>query len=307
MSPMRRMLLIVALTCMWSPSFFFIKLAVQEMSPFGVAAARVTLSALLLTTLMLAIRQPFPKDAMTWARVAGMALFSSAAPFLLFSYAEQSITSSLAAMMNGTTPMFTAVLAHFFVANDTMTRSKLLGITLSAGGLIWLLGPSVFYDVEASMGLLAALAASISYAISHVYGKKWVTGLAPFVAPTLQMISSSIMLLPIMVAVDRPWEMAMPSAVAWSGVCGLALLGTFGAFILYYRLLEVSGPTAISMVACFFPVVGMFLGWLLLDEVMTWSHLIAAVLIIGGVMIVNEVIDCRKLWLRLRVGFETPV
>lgn len=290
MKPAKRLLLMLILTLMWAPSFLFIKLAIADLPPMTVVSLRVSIAAVLLSSVMLWQGTRFPKEIQFWVRIGIMAVFSSLVPFCLFCYAEQSIDSALAAVMNGTTPMFTAVLAQLFVASDAMNRQKVLGVLLSCGGLLLLFAPKLMEGVDGTtMGMSAALVASICYSISHVYGKLYVSGLKPYVAPASQMVFSGVFLSPIAFFHDQVWILSIPSTTAIIGVCGLGLFGSALAFYLYYRLLDESGPTALSTVACFFPVVGMALGYLFLGESFSSTGLIAAGMILTGVVLVNEV------------------
>lgn len=290
MSSLKRILLMLALTCMWSPSFVFIKLAVDELPPLTVVALRVSISACILIAILMIKRMPLPTDKVLWMRMGVMALFSSVLPFCLFCYAETSIDSALAAILNGTTPMFTAVLAQLFVATDRMTPQKVFGVILSCIGVIVLFIPKLIEGVDGTtLGMSAALVAALCYSISHVYGKLYITGLKPFVGPSAQLVMSSIMMWPMAGLFDRFWTFEMPSLSAIIGVAGLSIFGTVFAFIIYYHLLEYSGPTAISTVACFFPVIGMFLGFSLFDETFSPTGLMAAAIILVGMLLVNEV------------------
>lgn len=280
----------LALTCMWSPSFVFIKLAVYELPPLTVVALRVSISALILMAIVRIKKMQLPKDMVVWLRIGVMALFSSVLPFCLFCYAETSIDSALAAILNGTTPMFTAILAQLFVATDKMTPQKIFGVILSCVGVVVLFIPKLIEGVDGTtLGMSAALVAALCYAISHVYGKLYITGMKPYVGPSAQLILSSLMVWPIAGIYDKLWTLEMPSMSAMIGVTGLSLFGTVFAFIIYYHLLETSGPTAISTVACFFPVVGMFLGFSLFDESFSSTGLMAAGIILLGMLLVNEV------------------
>jgi drug/metabolite transporter (DMT)-like permease len=296
MSPLRRLLFLITLTCMWSPSFLFIKLAIQELPPLTVVSLRVSLAACVLAGIVLWKKSAIPKTWRFWTRATIMALLSSVIPFSLFCYAEQSIDSALAAVLNGTTPMFTAVLAQLFVASDRMNRQKVLGVSLSCFGLILLFAPKLQEGVSGTtLGMSAALIASLSYSLSHIYGKLYLTGLKPFIGPFTQMFSASIVLWPFALYHDQSWTLPIPSVAAWMGICGLALCGTVCAFLIYYHLLEHCGPTAISTVACFFPVVGMLLGFIFLGETFTITNLIAAGTILMGMLFVNEIINVSAL------------
>jgi drug/metabolite transporter (DMT)-like permease len=292
MSPIKRFLLILALTMMWSPSFLFIKLAVHDLPPLTIVSLRVTLAALILGSVMLWQRRGFPWEWSFWIRTTMMSLFSSALPFTLFCFAEQSINSALAAILNGSSPMFTAILAQIFVASDRMNAQKAMGIGLSGAGVLLLFAPNLIDGVSGTMvGMMAATLAAFSYSVSHVYGKLYTTGQKAFVAPTAQFIVNALMLWPFALWNDDVFNLPMPSLSAIGGVCGMAIFGTVFAFIIYYKLLDHCGPTAISMVASFFPVVGMFLGFVFLGETFTFGGIIAAGMILIGMLTVNDVIS----------------
>lgn len=289
MDPFRRICWMIALACMWSPSFLFIKLATSELPPMTIAACRVTIAALLLLSVLFFTKRALPTSRSFWLHSGVMAIFSSTLPFSLFCFAEQSIESAMAAILNGSSPMFTALLAQLFLPSDRLSGQKGLGILFSVVGLVVLFSPSLQTGAEVSyVGMLAALSAALCYAISHIYGKKFMTKQAPLVAPTAQLIFSACILWPLVLAFETPLPSTLPSLEAMGGIFGLGFFGTFIAFMIYYKLLEESGPTAISAVACVFPVVGMFLGFLFLGESLTSMGLCAAALIFTGLLLVNE-------------------
>lgn len=282
----------LALTLMWSPSFLFIKLALQDLPPMTIVGLRVSLAAVVMIIILLWKRIALPRGWVFWMQISLMALFASVIPFCLFCYAEQSIDSALAAILNGTSPMFTAVLAQLFVNSDRMNARKFLGVLLSCAGVVLLFAPKLQEGISGTtLGMAAALVASFSYAVSHIFGKLYITGLKPYVAPATQFIASSMMLWPLAFYHDQVWTLSMPSGIAMMGVGGLAFLGTVVAFIIYYKLLDHCGPTAVSTVACYFPLVGMFLGFLFLGESFTLMSLFGAFVIFAGMLYVNEVID----------------
>ncbi len=292
MTPIKRFLLMVALTCMWSPSFLFIKLSINEMPPLLVVSLRVTLAAMVLGLILTLKRTSLPANVSFWGRTAIMALFSSVFPFCLFCYAELSIDSAVAAILNGTSLMFTAMLAQIFVPTDKMNVQKSIGIALSSIGVVWLFAPQLQEGVSGTtLGMAAATLAAFCYAVSHVYGKLFITGQKPFIAPTAQLLVSALLLWPVTFYKEQVWTLPMPSFQAIMGVCGLAFLGTVCAFIIYYKLLEHCGPTAISMVSCFFPVGGMLLGFVFLGETFTTNDMLASSTIILGMLTMNDVVS----------------
>lgn len=294
MSPLRRFLLMLALTAMWSPSFLFIKLAVQGIPPMTVAASRITLAAVIFCVILFWKGYRLPLSPVFWMHAILVGLFSSAFPFCLFCYAEQTIDSALAAILNGTTPMFTALLAQLFIPSDRLTISKGIGIACCAMGLVVLFAPNVMEGMHGSFhGMLAGAMAAFCYSVHHVYSKKYITGLQPYVVPAASLTVSALILWPLTFYYENPYTLSVPSLSSILGVCGLAFFGTVCAFIIYYRLIEECGPTAISLVACFFPVGGILLGVLFLGEKFSYTHLLAAVLILLGMGIVNQVIPLK--------------
>lgn len=296
MSSTRRFLYMFALVCMWSPSFLFIKLAVEDLPPMTVVTLRVLLAAIALIGILYWKGISLPRDRVFWIKTFIMASFASMIPFCLFCYAEKTIDSALAAILNGTSPMFTAVFAQIFVASDRLSIQKTFGILLSSFGIVFLFAPQLAEGVSGTtLGMSAGMLASVCYSISHVYGKLNITGQKPFVAPASQMIASAVMLFPLTLYYDQPWTLPVPSVSAISSVCSLALFGTVVAFIIYYRLLEHCGPTAMSMVSCMFPIGGMLLGFVFLGERFTMTSFLASLVIITGMLAVNNVISFKSL------------
>jgi drug/metabolite transporter (DMT)-like permease len=284
----------MALTAMWSPSFLFIKLAIEDLPPMTVAALRISLALVVLYAILKWRNISLPSNPVFWMHATIVGLFSTALPFCLFCYAEQTIDSSLAAVLNGSVPMFTALLAQIFIPNDRLSLQKALGIACCAGGLLFLFVPNIQEGFSGtSLGMLAAITASICYAIQHVYTKLHFTGHQPFVAPTAMLFISALVLWPFALWMENPLALPVPSLWACFGIFGLAIFGTVCAFAIYYKLIEDSGPTAISLVACFFPVGGMLLGVLFLGESFTIIQIAASALILLGLAIVNQLIDFK--------------
>lgn len=294
MTNVKRFLLILALTAMWSPSFLFIKLALVDFAPATIVFLRVLLGCIIFWITLRFQGGSLPKNIKFWLHSSFMAIFSSGLPFFLFCYAETSIESALAAILNGSTPMFTAALAHLLLPTDRLSLNKVLGIIFSFMGVLLLFSPNISKGMDGDIiGMLAALGAAFCYAMSHVYAKKYTVGQARFVAPTAQLLISVLIMLPfvIMSSESPSLTLEIPSAAAAVGILGLSLLGTYFAFMIYYYLLDHCGPTAISMVACFFPVVGMFLGYFFLGEAITTGAIFSAALILIGMLTVNGVIN----------------
>jgi drug/metabolite transporter (DMT)-like permease len=284
----KNLALLILLAALWGPSFLFIKVAVGEIPPLTLVLGRVTVGAAFLTTVLLLQRRRLPDNRQTWRYLAVVALLQNALPWVLLSWGEQYIDSALASILNGTTPLFTIVLAHYMVEGDRMTASKLLGVLLGFVGLFLLILPSLAGGAQASTwGIIAVTIASASYGVAIIYARNHLRGLPPLVAPTSQLLLATAYMLPIAIIFDQPWSLPTPSPAASASLIALGILGTGLAFIVYYRLLESANPTYVSMVTYVIPIFGVILGVLVLNEQLTWYTLAGFVLILLGVMVVN--------------------
>ena len=276
------------LAALWGPSFLFIKVAVEEIPPLTLVLGRVAIGAAFLLVVLVAQRRRLPNDRRLWGHLAVVAMLHNALPWVLLSWGEQYIDSALASILNGTTPLFTIILAHFLVAGDRMTAPKLLGVLLGFAGLMLLILPSLSGGVQASTwGLLAVTAAAAIYGVAMIYSRNHLRGLPPLVAPATQLLLATAYMAPVALIFDQPWTLDRPSAAALVSLFLLGIMGTGLAFIVYYRLLETANPTYISMVTYVIPIFGVILGVLVLDEQLTWLALVGFGLILLGVMVVN--------------------
>ncbi len=295
--------LLVLLAALWGPSFLFIKVAVADIPPLTLVLGRVAVGATFLLVALRLARRSLPRDRTLWRHFAVLALIHNAVPWILFAWGEQTIDSALASILNGTTPLFTIVLAHFLVEGDRMTASKLLGVLLGFGGLVLLILPSLVTGVRATTwGLIAVTVAAALYGVAIIYSRRHVRGLPPLVAPASTLSLATLYMLPVAL-VERPWTLPIPSPVALAALAALGFFGTGLAFIVYYRLLETANATYISMVTYVIPIFGVILGVLVLGEQLTWYALAGFALILLGVMVVNGLLaNHLPTWPRGAVG-----
>lgn len=299
-------MLLIVLALLWGPTFLFVKVAVVEIPPLTLVAARVSLAAVTLYVILKVQGRTLPRFGATWKHFAVAGLLFNALPYLLLSWGQQYIDSALAAMLIGTNPIFTMILAHLFMANDQFTPAKGSGVVLAFGGLLLLLAPALLEGAQATTwGLLAATGAAACYAIATVYGKIHLRGLPPLVGPTAQLIMASIYLLPLSLLIEQPYALPMPSWPALSSMLLLAIPSTALAFIIYYRAQEIASPTSLSMITYMVPVVAMVLGVVVLDEQLGWNAYLGFGLIIAGLMIVNGLVQSIG-WRRLSSSTARP-
>ncbi|KAA3654360.1 MAG: EamA family transporter [Chloroflexi bacterium] len=304
----KHFLMLVLLAGLWGPSFLFIKVAVETIPPITLVAGRVGIAAVLLLIYLYAQGGRLPREWAVWRHLAIIAMVHNAIPFMLFSWSEQYIDSAIASILNGTTPLFTIVLAHFFTVDDKLTPAKLTGTLIGFGGLILLMLPSFTDGVQlTTLGVLGVALAAALYGVAIVYSRKYLSDLPPLVAPTGQMIMATVYVLPLSLLVERPFLLPPPSAQSLWSLLALAVLGTAVAFVVYYRLIAVADASYVSMTTYLIPIVGVVLGLVVLNEQLTWHSYVGCGLILFGVMVVNGVLRVgvvRRLLNRQQLGSD---
>jgi drug/metabolite transporter (DMT)-like permease len=276
---------LILLGALWGGSFLFIRVGVPELGPFVLVELRVGIAAVGLV-LCSAVLGRSPKVRVRWKQFAILGAVNAAIPFSLISAAELHLTASLAAILNSTTVMFTALVAAVWMG-DHLTMRKAVGVVLGIVGVAVLVGwdpIALNWAVVLSVG--AMLAASLSYAVAAVYAKRTFAGSPPLAIAVGQQIAASTLLLPL-AAVSLPGE--LPSVAATVSVVALALLSTAVAYMLYYRLIENVGPTSTSTVTLLVPVSGLILGVLVLDEPFGLGTLAGLAIILSSVVLVTGI------------------
>jgi drug/metabolite transporter (DMT)-like permease len=281
---------LVLLSALWGASFIFIRVAVPALGPFVLVELRVGLGAVALA-LSAAFLGRLPKLRVRWRQFALLGMVNVAIPFSLISAAEINLTASLAAILNSTTVMFTALVAAVWMG-DALTTRKVVGVVLGIVGVAVLVGwdPVVMnWAVVLSVG--AMLAASLAYALGSVYAKRTFVGSSPLAIAIGQLTAAATLMLPL-AAVSVPDE--RPSTIVVLSVLGLALSSTAVAYMLYFRLIENVGPTSTSTVTLLVPLFGLLFGVVLLDEPVGLGTLAGLVLILSSVTLITGLGGARQ-------------
>lgn len=268
------------LSILWGGSFLFVELALQGLPVLTIVWVRVAGAAALLALWLLAFGPGFPRRAV-WPALAVMGLLNNAVPFTLFVLAQGQITGGLASIVNATTPLWTVVVAHVFTTDERLTPAKALGLALGFAGVLVIAGQG-----GGSLWAIAAcLGAALSYGFSGVWGRRFkALGLQPLQVAFGMLASSTVILLPIWAAIDRPWAMAAPATGPMLAVAALSVLSTALAYILYFRLLASAGAVMLSLVTFLIPPSAIGLGVLVLSEPVLLRHLLGLVLILAGLL-----------------------
>lgn len=278
--------LLATLALLWGGSFFFAKVALAEWPPLTLVLARVGLAASALLIALAALRVAIP---WSW-RLAGqflvMGALNNAVPFALIFWGQRTIDSGLAAILNATTPIFTVLLAHALTRDETLTRNRAAGVLLGLAGVAVLIGPHALMGFDlAAAGQLAVIGAALSYGFAGIHGRRF-RGLPPLVPAAGMLMASTVMILPVALALDRPWTLTV-SATTWGAVGGLALLSTALAYVIYFRILAAAGATNLLLVTLLIPVSALVLGVFVLGERLAWNAFGGMALIFLGLAAID--------------------
>jgi len=291
-------LVFLGLGFMWGSSYLFIKLAVDDFGTFTLVALRLVVGALLLWAVVRIAGQKLPTERRIYGHLVVMALVNITIPFLLITWAEQSVESSLAAILTSPVPLFTIILSAIFLADEPMRLNGIAGLAIGFTGVVIITSRGLTAEGSNLTGELALLGAAFSYAVGAVYSRRNVRGLAPMVPAVLQVTFAAIITGVLALVLEQPWT-ARPDGQAIFSILWLGILGSGLAYLAVFRLLAQWGATRTTMVAYLIPVVGIVLGYLVLQEPIDASLIVGTALVIAGIGIVNSRFGRRRLFGRV--------
>jgi drug/metabolite transporter (DMT)-like permease len=293
-------LIFFGLGFIWGSSYLFIKLAVDDFGTFTLVALRLIVGALLLWIVIRIAKQPLPRERRIYGHLIVMAIINITIPFLLITWAEQYVESSLAAILTSPVPLFAIVLSAWFLPDEPIRVNGLIGLLVGFVGVVIVTSPGLTGEKSSLAGELALLGAAFSYAAGAVYSRRNVRGLPPMVPAVFQVTFAAIIVTTLAVLFEHPWT-ATPDAEAIFAILWLGLLGSGVAYLLVFRLFAHWGATRTTLVAYLLPVVGIVLGYLVLDEAIDGRLIAGTALIIAGVFLVNSKFGQRRVYGRGRV------
>jgi drug/metabolite transporter (DMT)-like permease len=280
---LRNYALLGALSLVWGVSYNFAKVAVETIPPITTTALRVAIAALLLGAVLRASGVPVFSSRYPWLLLTAQATMINIVPWTLTAWAAQSIDSGLVAVLNSTSPIFAFFITWGITHHEPATGAKLAGALAGLAGVVLIVGAGVLTDIGGQVPQqLACVFGAILFGIAAVYGRRF-ADLPPLVPATLTLIVGAIVLLPLSLALDRPWSIA-PSRSSLIALVCLAVFSTAGALYLYYRILATLGSIAAASQSYLRIAVAVAVGIVFLDETLTPERAAGMVLIVAGVI-----------------------
>lgn len=288
MSPKNWILLILT-AALFGSSFPLINVAVADIPPMHLAAARVVVAAPVLLAFLYLTGRRLPRLGAMWLPLLGLGLLTAAIPYLAIAWGQSHISSSLGGILFATIPLFTVILAPVFSDETKLTGIQLLGILAAFVGVVLAIGPESLTEVGAkTAGAAVTLAAALSYALGNIYARTQ-TGLDPVLMAAGQLLTASLILVPLGVAVgpSATFSVGLPAILATLAV---GVFSTAAPVLLMFTLVKRVGATRTSLLAFFIPIAAVLLGVVLLGERLTPMTVLGFAMITGGAILSSRVV-----------------
>ncbi|MDX8352024.1 DMT family transporter [Cognatiyoonia sp. IB215182] len=278
---------LVLLAFIWGGSFLSIRIALNELGFLTSVAHRTGWAMLILWAYVLFRRLPIPKDPGIWGAFLVMGLLNNVIPFSLMAWGQLHIETGLTSILNAATAIFGVIAAAIFLADERLTLRKAVGVSLGFLGVATAIGLSALlqFDIR-SLGQLAVIGGTISYALAGVWARKTLGGLPPQVAAAGMLTGSSLITIPAAWIIEGPFSLAL-APQTWAAVAYYAIIATAVAYLLYYRVLAMAGSGNLMLVTLLVAPVAIVLGALVLGEALPLRAYAGFALLALGLIIID--------------------
>ena len=277
----------IALGLVWGLSFLFVELALISFTPIGIAFLRGLLGAVSLLVLVGVTRQKLPRVWRHWLHISIVAVLLNAAPGFLFALGQETVSSSIAGVINATTPLMTVLIIISFFRDQTPTFDQFLGIVVGFFGILLVMEVFSSSNKASIAGVITLLMATLCYGLAMPYAKRFVSPLpySPYVLAASQVsASAALTALPAIL-----WGITH-DVITGTSLAGIALLGVLGTGVAYvwnYRNIELAGSVVASSVTYITPVVAVIAGVLVLGDQLSPSQVAGGILIVLSALLVQ--------------------
>ena len=271
----------------WGGAFLFISIALEDFGPIGIAAWRVTLGAILLCGIALAIGQRFARGARTWGLIFVVGFLNSTVPFFLISWGQQSISSAESALLVAMGTFVSLLLSHFTSDDERINAPRVVGVSIGFIGVMVLVLWELLESGTGNLpGQIAVMAAGCSYATSSVISRR-LTHLPMISVSATTMASACLYMIPLAFLLEDPW----PHAVEIKSILALIYLGVIAtgfAFTLRFFIIRDNGAVFMSQVGYLVPLFGVIWSGLYFADAINPQTLISLGLILLGIAITRR-------------------
>jgi drug/metabolite transporter (DMT)-like permease len=286
----KAILYLALLSLTWGGSFLLIKIASETIPPLAFATARMAIGALCLYLFLKVRGDGMPRIGRAWIPFLVLGVFHALLLSALLSFAEHEISSGLTSVLNSTAPIMTVILAHF-LADETLTTDRVVGIMVGFVGVIIVLLPGLRASSSTNVsGTVAVLLVALFIALTAIYARRFLKNVAPAKTATGMMATAAIVGLPLTFIVEKPLQMS-PSK---ESLISLVVLGAFCsalAFLLYYWLIANRGATYASLVQFTQPPLAIIFGAIFMGTLVQWTTIVGGAIILLCIAIMDGFLD----------------
>lgn len=275
------------LALIWGGSFLSIRMVLEEVGVLTTVAFRVGLAAAALWAFVLVRGLPVPRGARWVGACLFLGFFNNIVPFCLIVWGQTHIPSGLAGILNASNVIFSVGLAALMFRDERLTARKSLGIMLGLAGVALTIGPGVLSHLDlTSLGQLAILGASLSYAISSIFSRHALSNVRPEVVAAGMLSVSSLAMVPAAIWIEGAPSLAY-SGQTWGALLYISLISSAFAYILYYRVLLTAGAGNVSLVTLMIAPVAVMLGAMTYGETLPPAAYLGLVLLALGMLVID--------------------
>ena len=280
----RDLIIFITLSFMWSLSFIFYRIGVPEFGSMSFASLRVVFAGVTMLAFLAFDPRHLKAVRKHWKLLTIVGLVSTSIPFVLFSYAAQSVNAGVLAVLNAAVPMMSGFIASTFF-NDKLSKKQILGLVIGVVGVIILMSETLFGDgvSKLSSGLLPmgyALLGCVGYAIGANVTKNYLQDTSPVAITVGAMLIASIVMLPVAIY-EFPYGQSI-SVKAWVSVVCIGVFSTAIAFIFINELIKSIGPMRATSITLVIPIFAIIFGYILLGEALDTAAIIGSIVILFG-------------------------
>lgn len=278
---------LLVLSLIWGASFLSIRVALDEIGPLTAVAHRTVWAMLILWAYVALRRLSVPRDPRIWGAFLVMGLLNNVIPFSLMAWGQLHISTGLTSILNAATAIFGVIAAAIFLADERLTLRKGVGVSIGFLGVATAIGLQSFRDFDLrSLGQLAVIGGTISYALAGVWARKMLGGLTPQVAAAGMLTGASLITLPAAWLVEGPIRLDLAPRT-WIAIGYYAVVATALAYMLYYRVLAMAGSGNLMLCTLLVAPCAIVLGAVVLDEALTTQAYVGFGLLALGLLILD--------------------
>ena len=290
--------LFLALGGIWGCSFLFIKLGLEAFTPVEVAFGRLAIGSVTLLVVSAATRTRLPRSRETWRHLSVTGLLFCVLPFTLFAFGETHVSSILAGIINGATPLAALVMVMVAFPEERPTRERIAGLLIGFAGVLVVLGARNGFDGGELAGIAACAAAICCYGLAYPYTRRHLTatGDGPLALATGQVLIAMLLLAPVVVTEAVLGLGSVTTPIGAGSIFGMLALGSLGsgiAYVLNIRIVIAAGGTIASSVTYVTPVVAVVVGIVFLGEPLRWHEPVGTVVVLAGVAVAQGRLNVR--------------